>query len=241
MQRLTVTTVGAWSAVLALPLLVAGAALLSSSGVPSLIPESGSAGRDWLYDVASTPQPFAAGGWLIILMGLLVLVAYVGFYDVLREAGPVLVLAPVLGVAAMTLVTVSHLVPIAMAYELAPAYAGADASQQAALGAVSDTLAATSQVVNATGNALGWGVVVPLYAWAVLSTRVLPHWIGWLGLVVAVLAGWLGLLAPASSAVEGVSNVGFVVFFVFLLSMGIAILRRHSGQRHRRTAAVLTS
>jgi hypothetical protein len=70
---------------------------------------------------------------------------------------------------------------------------------------------------------------VPLYAWAVLSTRLLPNWIGWLGLVVAVLAGWLGLLAPASSAVEGVSNVGFVVFFVVLLSMGVAILRRHSG------------
>ena len=39
-------------------------------------------------------------------------------------------------------------------------------------------------------NFLGWGVVVPLYAVAILTTRVLPRWIGWLGLLVGALAGW---------------------------------------------------
>ena len=61
---------------------------------------------------------------------------------------------------------------------------------------VADVLAATSVVINAAGNALGWGVVVPLYAWAILKTRALPRWIGWQGLVVAAFAGWLGLFAP---------------------------------------------
>jgi hypothetical protein len=44
--------------------------------------------------------------------------------------------------------------------------------------------------------------VVPLYAFAILKTRVVPRWIGWLGFVVAVFAGWLGLLSPAVGVIE---------------------------------------
>jgi hypothetical protein len=83
-------------------------------------------------------------------------------------------------------------------------------------------------VEGVAGNFLGWGVVVPLYAVAILTTRVLPRWIGWLGLLVGALAGWLGLLSPASSVISSISNIGFIGFFVFMLSMGIALLRRRS-------------
>ena len=83
-------------------------------------------------------------------------------------------------------------------------------------------------MTNAAGNFLNFGVVVPLYAVAILITRALPRWIGWLGLVVGALAGWLGLLSPASSVISSISNIGFIGFFVFMLSMGIALLRRRS-------------
>jgi hypothetical protein len=99
---------------------------------------------------------------------------------------------------------------------------------KATLGATADTFAAIALVSNAAGNFLGWGVVVPLYAVAILTTRVLPRWIGWLGLLVGALAGWLGLLSPASSVISSISNIGFIGFFVFMLSMGIALLRRRS-------------
>lgn len=226
MRRLKVTTVGAWCAILMLPLLVAGGSLLGSTEAGDLIPETGEPGRDWLTAVAGSTGRFAAGGWILVLMGYLGLMALVGFYWVLRDASPVMILAPILGAVGMTLVQVSHLVPLAMAYELAPAYVEAPGSDQATLGTMADTLAAACLVVNAAGNALGWGVVVPLYAWAILTTRALPRWIGWLGLAVAVLAGWLGLLAPASDVAEGVSSLGFVAFFIFMPSMGVAILRR---------------
>jgi hypothetical protein len=39
-----------------------------------------------------------------------------------------------------------------------------------------------------------------------------------------VLAEWLGLFSPASSVISGISSIGFVDFFVFMLSMGIALL-----------------
>jgi hypothetical protein len=48
------------------------------------------------------------------------IVALLGFYDTLRLAGPVMILAPILGAVGLTLVTVSHLIPIAMGYELVP-------------------------------------------------------------------------------------------------------------------------
>jgi hypothetical protein len=93
------------------------------------------------------------------------------------------------------------------------------------LAATADTFAAIALVTNAAGNFLGFGVVVPLYAVAILTTRALPRWIGWLGLLVGTLAGWLGLLSPASSVISTISNIGFIGFFVF---MGIALLRRRS-------------
>jgi hypothetical protein len=205
---------------------VLGGAAMAAGGVQTLIPETGRSGLDWIADVDGAGGLFFTGAWLIILMGFLGIVALVGFYDVLRPAGPVLILAPILAAVGLTLVTVSHLIPIAMAYQLVPAYGRADPTGQTTLGAVADTLAATAQVTNAAGNFLGWGVVVPMYAAAILITRLLPQWIGWLGLLVGFLAGWLGLLAPASPAIANVSSLGFIGFFVFLLAMGIALLRR---------------
>jgi hypothetical protein len=57
--------------------------------------------------------------------------ALVGFYGTLQWAGPVMILAPILGAVGLTLVTVSHLIPIAMSYELVPAYLAADPGRHA--------------------------------------------------------------------------------------------------------------
>lgn len=199
---------------------------MGSSGVESLIPETGESGLEWVQNVNAASGLFFVGAWLIILMGFLGIVAFVGFYDALREAGTVMVLAPILGTVGLTLVTVSHLIPISMAYELVPAYTGADPAGQATLTATLDTFTATALVANSAGNFLGWGVAVPMFAAAILTTQALPRWIGWLGLIVGVLAGWLGLLSPVSEVIEGIAGIGFLGFFVFMLSMGVALLRR---------------
>ena len=75
--------------------------------------------------------------WLVVFGGLFGLVALIGFYDALREVGPVLIIAPIAGAVGMTLVTISHAVPIAMAYELVPAYVDANASTQESLASIS--------------------------------------------------------------------------------------------------------
>ena len=225
MRSLRISTVAAVCAVGTVICFVLGAVAMGSSGVAVLIPETGPSGREWISDVDAAGGWFFAGAWLIILMGFLAIVALVGFYEILRDAGSVMILAPILGAVGLTLVTVSHLIPIAMAYELVPAYVIADPAGQATMVTTADTFAATALVTNAAGNFLNFGVVVPLYAVAVITTRALPRWIGWLGLLVGLLAGWLGLLGPVSSVISAISNIGFICFFAFMLSMGIAMLR----------------
>lgn len=199
---------------------------MASSGVQVLIPEPGQDALDWIADVDDASGLFFVGAWLVILGGLFGLVAFVGFYDAFRSAGSFMILAPILGSIGLTLVTISHLVPIGMAYELVPDYVEADAATKSSLATTTDTLAVLSLVLNYTGNALGWGVVVPMYAFATLRTGVVSRWIGWLGMVVAFFAGWLGLLGPASAAIETVTVIGFLGFFVWIASMGVALVRR---------------
>ena len=187
MRTLRLSTVAAVCALGTVICFVLGAVAMGSSGVGVLIPETGRPGRDWIAAVDGAGGLFFAGAWLVILMGFLGIVALVGFYDTLRLAGPVMILAPILGAVGLTLVTASHLIPIAMGYELVPAYIDADPAGQATLAATADTFAAIALVTNAAGNFLGFGVVVPLYAVAILTTRALPRWIGWLGLLVGDL------------------------------------------------------
>jgi hypothetical protein len=59
-----------------------------------------------------------------------------------------------------------------------------------------------------------------------------PRRLGWLALAAAAIAGWLGLLSPASRVIEGITVIGFLGLFVFIVGMGMAVLRR------RRSAAV---
>ncbi|HEU0246606.1 MAG TPA: DUF4386 family protein, partial [Gaiellaceae bacterium] len=226
MRTVSVATVGAVCALVAVAGFLLGVVLMISSGVGTLIPETGEQGREWIADIEDASDLFFVGAWLGIFAGLFLLVALVGFYDLLREVGPVMIVAPIAGAVGMTLVTISHVVPVAMAYELAPGYSGATGATQAALAVTADTFASASLLTNYVGNALNWGIAVPLYAIAVLKSSFMPRWIGWLGLVVAVFGGWLGLLGPASEVIEGVSTIGFLGFFVFVASMGIAILRR---------------
>jgi hypothetical protein len=220
------TTVGAACAIATVVAFVVGIAFTAASGVQVLIPETGKNGVDWIRDVDDAGGAFFIGAWLIILGGVLGLAALIGFYDALRRVASWLILAPILGTVGLTLVTISHLIPIAMAYELVPGYASGDAATQASLATTADTFAVLALVVNYTGDVILWGVVVPMYAIAVLKTSVLPRWIGWLGIGVGVFAGLGDALSPASSIIEGITFIGFVGFFVWNAAMGVSVLRR---------------
>lgn len=230
MRDLRVSTIGAVCALVTVTGFVVGIFLMASSGVQVLIPETGREGAEWVADVNDAGDAFIVGAWIVNLAGLVGIVALLGFYDHLKHAGPYLVIAPIAGAVGLTLVTVSHALPIAIAQELAPTYTPQDA-------ATFDTFASACLLLNYFGNVFNWAVATPLYAIAILQTRALPRWVGYLGLVAAVFAGWLSLVAPLSSAIEGITVIGFFAFFAFLVSMGITILRRR-GEPAPETAPV---
>jgi hypothetical protein len=222
LRELRLSTVGAVCALITVAGFVVGIALMATNGVQLLIPETGKDGAEWVADVQEAGNWFVAGAWIVGLAGLVGIVALVGFYDVLKDAGPVMIVAPIAGAVGLTLVTASHVIPIAIAQELAPSYTPENA-------AVFDTFAAACLLLNYFGNVFNWAVSTPLYAIAILKTGALPRWVGYLGLIAAVFAGWLGLFAPLSGLIEGLTTIGFLAFFLFLISMGITILRRRAG------------
>jgi hypothetical protein len=225
MQNLSLSRAGGACALVLVLGFVVGIAVMATSGVQVLIPETGKDGVDWIADVQDAGDAFIAGAAIVVFAGLFGLVAFFGFYDALRAAGPVLVVAPVAAAAGMVLVTISHATPIALALELAPAYTSADEATRATLGPTFDTLAQFCLLMNYFGDILVWSVATPLFAVAILKTSAAPRWIGWVGLVSAFFAGWLGLLSPLSSVVEGLSTIGFFAFFVFTASLGVVLLR----------------
>lgn len=215
---MSLTRIAAWCAIGLVVAFVAGIALMAASGVQVLIPETGKNGLDWIRDVDDASGAFFIGAWLTIAGGVLGLLGLVGFYHTLRGAGEWLLLAPILGVVGLTLVTISHLIPIAMAYELVPNFTARQAD-------TFDTFAALAQVLNYTGDVILWGVVVPMYALAIFKTGLIRRWIGWLAVVVGVFAGVGEALSPASSVIDGITFVGFVAFFVWMAAMGATLLR----------------
>ena len=132
-KNLRLATVGAACALGMVACFLVGVVLMASSGVQVLIPEPGvdTRGLDRrrrlrrkrlprrrvAHDRGRVPRDHRAR-------------------RVLRRASSrraVLVLGPVLGAIGLTLVTISHLVPIAMATELVPDYLAADAAGKASL------------------------------------------------------------------------------------------------------------
>ena len=97
---------------------VVGIVLMVVSGVETLIPDSGPAALAWVAQVSSGGDTFAAGGWLVVVGGILAVVAFVGFYLVLASRGRRLTVAMAMAIVALTLVTISHLIPLAMSGHL---------------------------------------------------------------------------------------------------------------------------
>lgn len=240
MRSVSLATAGAACAVLTVAGFVIGIAVMAASGVQVLIPETGREGVEWIADVQDAGDLFVAGASITVFAGLFGLAAFVGFYDALRHAGPLMIIAPVAGAAGMVLVTISHATPIALATELVPEYTAADEATRATLAVTADTFAQFCLLMNYFGDILIWGVTTPMFAIAVLKTSAAPRWIGWVGLVAAFFAGWLGLLSPVSSIVEGISAIGFLAFFVFMASLGIALLHGR-GQREVVEAPTVTA
>jgi hypothetical protein len=220
--RLDLRTIGGWAAIVGTVLFIAGVAVIAATGGPeTVIPETGDGLRTWVRDVAADRDGFVAGAAVLVAAGLLFIPALTGFWDALRSDGPAPLIAAILGIVGITLVTLSHALPIVLAYELVPGFGQGGPALQT----TGDLFAGTALAANLTGDLLLWGVSVPLLALAVLRTRQIPRWLGWLGLFVGVVGGWVGALGYLVQAADDISTLGFLGFFVWMIAMGMATIR----------------
>jgi hypothetical protein len=103
MRNISLTTAGAFCALVLVAGFVIGIVLMASGGVQVLIPETGKDGLEWIADVEDAGDLFIAGAAIVVFAGLFGMVAFVGFYEALRHAGPLMIIAPVAGVAGLVL------------------------------------------------------------------------------------------------------------------------------------------
>ena len=224
MTNVSVVKVGGVCAILTTVSFIVAGILGGVSGEQTLIPVVDEV-VDWLVVVNGGRAAFLASGWVILLVPVLAIAAVLGLYYALRQAGHLLWIAVVASVSGALLVQVSHIIPLAMAWELAPGYVAASDATKPALEVIARTLAMSSQLMNTVGDTLFLGVGILLFAISILRTSVLPKWTGWLGLVPAVLWGWLGLLNPISDVIEGIGTIGFLAFFLWMVAIGVTMLR----------------
>ncbi len=182
-------------------------------------------GNAWL--ASRGVDTIITGHWFDVPALLLYMAAVLGFYQALRKAGPLLLIAVVAYLTGIIFVLAHEFIRLGIAYELVPGIAEASAATRPVLEVMADTLRQTSLLAASVGFVLIFGIGVLLFSLAILRTSVVPKWIGWLGLInvaanltlVTILSGVFdSSIRPPWLFASGTS-LGWV------LAMGIVLLR----------------
>ena len=166
-------------------------------------------GNEWLK--SRGVDTLITGHWFDTLGTLLFMVAALGFYRALRQAGPLPLIAVVATLTGGIVLLIRGLILLGIAYELVPEME------------ITDALRQTGWLVAVVGAVLVFFIGVPLFSITILRTSVLPMWIGWLG-VIAALGFCLMVLLPL---VFSMATPWFLsrIFLVWLVAMGVVLLR----------------
>ena len=181
--------------------------------------------EQWLLDVNANRTAFLSYMWFLLLGSVLLIPAALGFYQALRVAGALLWIAVAAMFTGALLYIASNMTLIGMAYELVPGYVEASETIRPALAAMASTVGATSRVALTVASFPFLGIGLALFALAILRTSVVPRWVGWLGLVPALLRGWPQPLRDVSEVFTSVGALGLLAFLVWLVVMGVVMLR----------------
>ena len=223
LTRINLVKVGGICALLGPLILLVGFIIEGVFGVESF-PEQATDLEKWARNWTDTAVVPGVVAFAVLAEALLVPAA-LGFYEVLRrDAGRILQLAVVAVIMGSIFLTASFLIETANASEVAPGYLEADESARPALGVLAFTLRQLQLVLRWYGDVLAFGVGFGLFALASLRSRVVPTWIGWVGVLGALFAGWLAPLQAVSEVFE-ISFLGVPLLFVWSVAMGIAMLR----------------
>lgn len=179
----------------------------------------------FLPALAREKQLAAGLSILFVIMPLLLAVAGMGLFQMLRHAGSITWLALFGFVGGGLAIVYRGFTYLAMTLELAPAYVSADAAEKSTLAAVGDTLQVFALGADMVGAVLIGGIGTLICALVMLQKRIGPRWLAWLGIAVAFVGGWLTLLTRTSETARHISFIGNVGFFFWMAGAGILTWR----------------
>jgi hypothetical protein len=169
--------------------------------------------------------------WVLLVTAVLTLGALPAFHQLLRAAGGLVSVGVAASIVGSVFSMMFLLTLVGVAYELAPAYAVADASARLVLDAVGAMLWTSGAFTHSLSHFFLWGVGGAALAYASLKVRAVPAWAAWLGLAGCLLLGYPGALEsvpPVRELATVAELIGTVLYVVWLLLMGIAALRYES-------------
>ncbi len=184
---------------------------------------------------------FAAGGpglilrWEALLLSALAMLPLVALLAVVLEAPIALTVASVVVGSAAALVQALGLVrwPFAVP-ELARRYLASDAADDATRRSIEVTFATLHRLLGVgIGEHLGYlltGVWTLLVGWSVLSTAVLPGWLGLAGIPIgiALLLGTLEFVGPHEARgwplAGTIVPIAYIAWSIWLIALGVALL-----------------
>ena len=167
----------------------------------------------------------ATSTWLFILAPILLLGTVPGIFQALRRAGDVMWFAVLASVIGGLLLITSTGIELAVIYEVATPYVETGPNAGAELLVLGDALLTLSLLFRVIGDAIFTGIGGLLFSIAILQTGFAPKWVGWLGLIGAV-GHWFVLLSETSEVFELIWFVGEIAFFLWLIAVGVVLLRK---------------
>jgi hypothetical protein len=180
-----------------------------------------------LSALAQEPRPAILAYWLGLLSPCLALPIGFGWLVLLRRSAHAQ-FGVLMFYVGMLFVVLLDILELALYSELPTRYVAATDAAKPAILALGGVLDLTKAVLGYVGHFFAFGLAQFAIGLAILKDRVVPSWLGWLSLVPAILLGWLATaltLSGRSSAAGGVAAIGVPIFFVWLLSMGVVLLR----------------
>jgi len=220
LERVTLRKVSGVCAILTVVVAIAGFALFASTDVFDTRDAV-----DALPAVDDDKVIIAISSWLFLLAPILLLGTVPGIFQALRRAGDLMWFAVLASVIGGLLIIPSSLIELAVIYEVATPYVEAGPDARAELLVLGDTLLTLSLLFRLIGDAIFTGIGGLLFSFAILQTGFTPKWVVWLGLMGA-MGHWFALLEQTSEVFELIGFVGEIAFFLWLISVGVVLLRR---------------
>lgn len=179
--------------------------------------------QNFLPIMAAHPTVLTILFWMAAVWNILIAIFGIDLYRILVDDRSGLLFAPVALIGGAGLFIIELLLMIGIIQGLAPAYVGATGAEQAAIEAVALALLLFRNRMLLIAAVL-WYLAAIIFGREMLRSTEFPDWMGYGGYAIGVV-GVIGGFFPVFLPLLIVLGLVQVVFFLWILSAGIILLR----------------